>query len=144
MRTPDWKECVAAYGVQQDPRDVLLDSAMRSGYVRCAMTSQCTPVAIFGVMQTTLLGRQGSIWLIATGEFERHARFSLRMGRRLIPKLLENYDELVNYVHSDNRASLNWLRHLDFEIAPAAPYGVAKQLFHRVTRRAERCAMQVS
>lgn len=144
MRTPDWKECVATYGVRHDPRDVLHDSVKNSNYVRCAMTPQCTPVAVFGVMSTSLLGRQGSIWMIATGEFDRHAKFSLQLGRRLIPKLLENFDELVNYVHSDNRANLNWLRHMGFEIEAAAPYGVAKQLFHRVTRRAERCAMQIS
>ena len=84
------------------------------------------------------------MWLIATASFERHARTSLRLGRRILPKLLENFDELVNYVRVDNRASLNWLKHLGFEISEAVPYGAAKQLFHRVERRAERCAMRRS
>lgn len=142
MRPGDWEECEAAYGRCNSPRDVLFDSVARSEFVRCAMTRDGEPVAIFGVMATSFLSKQGSIWMIATPAFARHTRESIRLARRLLPRLHADFGELVNYVYHKNHASLRWLARLGFDVRPAAPYGAYRQPFHQVVKRVDACATQ--
>lgn len=142
MRTADWEECALTYGPLTDPSDILKSSVERSDWSRCVMTREGEPVAVFGVMATSFLGKQGSAWMIATARFECYPRQSLQLARRFLPELQARFGELVNYVYHENHTNLRWLSRIGFNIHPAAPYGASHRLFHRVVLEADPCAMR--
>ena len=145
MRSSDWEECERTYGLFMSPADRLKLSVQASLKAWCAIDIAAhEPIAVFGVQSFALLGSVGAAWMIATPKVEAHPRAMLEIGRRYVDKMHEHFDTLVNYVIQGHSDSLCWLKHLGFEILPAAPYGAEKALFHQVIRHKgpARCVTQ--
>lgn len=74
------------------------------------------PVVIYGIVPRSLLGGEGSPWLVATDQiFEPDvARAFARHCRPALAELSEGFDYLWNLVHTDNAAAIRWLGWLGF------------------------------
>lgn len=144
MRPADAAECLATYGPCVDPGTMLRISVRISTRAWAVRTVGGTPLAVFGVSPYTLLGNVGAVWMIGTPPVEDLKRHLLVLGREYVGRMLTMFDELTNFVSVEHTHSLTWLRHLGFTIAPAAPYGAGRHLFHQVTRKASRCATLTS
>lgn len=109
-------------------RDALALSYDRSAEA-LTLVHRRQPVAMFGVSrQTLLLG--GTIWMLATRDFEQIRFPFARYCRQVIGVWLDRYGYLENYVDARNTLSLHWLRWCGFTIEQAAPLGALGLPFH--------------
>ena len=88
-------------------------------------------LCVFGLARPTLLSPEGIPWLIGTRELPRHYSALAYEARRYIAHWQSTSTHLYNYVGTQNRASVLWLRRLGFTIGPAEPHGVNGEMFHR-------------
>ncbi len=90
------------------------------------------PVCMFGVCPIDILGGIGSPWLLGTDEIKRYALSFLRLNKQYLPKMLELFPRLVNYVDVRNTVSIRWLKWLGFKLDPEpVPYGIWGMPFYR-------------
>jgi hypothetical protein len=87
--------------------------------------------AVYGVTAHTILGSRGIPWMLATDVVQRVPRLFLRSSRICFATMMHDFDYLENYVLSENKTSVKWLKWLGFTIEPSEPYGVEKKLFNR-------------
>jgi hypothetical protein len=80
-------------------------------------------------------GGEGCPWFLGTPVVRRRARSLMRPAAAYIARMLRVYPVLLNFVHAENTVAVAWLRHLKFEVQPAAPYGSRGALFHRFEMR---------
>lgn len=99
------------------------------------------PIVIFGVVPESFLGNRGSVWLLATDDFEKIHKILMKYSKQFIDYMLRHYPDLANHVDARNRVTLNWLKWCGAEIEEAQPFGVDKIPFHRFQfRRTITCA----
>lgn len=79
------------------------------------------------------LRQHGVPWLLCTDELmDDHWRSLARDSQYWVNVLLEDYLTLSNCVHTRNKAHLNWLRWIGFEISDKPiNFGVKGELFYR-------------
>lgn len=77
-----------------------------------------------GVVTTSLIDREGAIWLLATDEAAKHRRAFVRFPKRFLPLIHKHYTMLHNKVHADNRLAIRWLEYLGFKIGLADGQGM--------------------
>jgi hypothetical protein len=100
------------------------------------------PVCMFGVSPVDILGGVGSPWLLGTDEIKKHAVTFLKLNRLYIPKMLDLFPLLVNYVDVRNAVSIRWLRWLGFAVDDkAVPYGIWGMPFYRFEMRLKKNLM---
>jgi hypothetical protein len=98
------------------------------------------PLICFGINPLSLLGDKAILWLLSTERIKDiNIRF-VRNCRKFINYFLEMYPILVNYVDSDNKITLDWIKFLGGEIDKAEPYGYEQRPFHKFTFRRIKCA----
>lgn len=130
LRRSDVEEIWAASA--SGPNDALLRAVEAGGW---AGTVDGQVEAIFGVAPLTLLGGVGCIYLLGSDAIERHAVPFLRLSRRYVGAMREDYAVLTNWVDARNETSIRWLRWLGFAIMSPAPFGPFGLPFHRFEMR---------
>jgi ribosomal protein S18 acetylase RimI-like enzyme len=113
MRAIDRAECEAfGHTAKQALRAGLLTSAKSW----TAMVDD-QPEAMFGVVETSLIGRQGTVWLLGTDEVYRHGRELVMWGPGMISRLSDSRLTLRNLVSSQNTQAIRLLKRWGFEVA---------------------------
>ena len=112
MRSIDRLECEA---LGRSPKNALrwgiatsleAFTALRDGF----------PIAIIGVVPTSLVNRRGTIWMLGTDDVFRSGKALLRYGPQLINRWLETFEVLENVISIDNAPALNLLQRLGFTL----------------------------
>ena len=133
IRQSDRNELLAANGRTD------MGEAMRVGLAfstsAFAGLADDLPICAFGVAPASILGRQGTPWMIGTPELPSHALPVLRLSRGVVANWRDQWPLLVNYVDARNTTSIRWLKWLGFCVMPAQPYGKLGMLFHRFEMR---------
>ena len=127
LRTADIRELEAGSGAE--PLAALLVSLRRSTEA-WAGTVDDEVACIFGVGPLSLLGGEGSPWLLGADLIERNAFAFARRNRAVVARWLRTYPVLRNYVDARNRQAIRWLGWLGFTLLPAVPFGVSRLPFH--------------
>ncbi len=76
------------------------------------------PEAMLGVVTSSLLDREGVIWMLVSEKGAAQKRALLSLPAVVLPAIHKHYDILHNRVHSSNRRAIRWLAYLGFEIGP--------------------------
>ncbi len=130
MSDADRAEVAASVGIS--PREALVQSLEASVLAWTGMVGDSRPVCMYGVSPIDILGGVGSPWLLGTGDLPRHAKTFLKFNREYIPKMLEVFPVLVNWVDARHVAAIRWLNRLgfQFDVEPVA-YGPWGMPFYR-------------
>jgi len=129
MAKADVEEVAAAVGM--GPYRALEDSLNRSAVAWTGLVDE-RPVCMFGVSPIDILGGVGSPWLLGTGEIRKHAKTFLKLNRVYVPKMLELFPHLINYVDARHEVAIRWLKWLGFRFDPEPiPYGMWEMDFYR-------------
>lgn len=86
--------------------------------------------AIFGVGPLSILGGQGSPWLLGTNLIDKNAGAFIRRSMPYIQRMLEAFPHLTNHVDARNTRSIKWLKRVGFTVHPAVPHGPYRMPFH--------------
>lgn len=89
------------------------------------------PAALLGVVTVSVLDNVGSPWMLATDRAEDFPRAFIAYGRAYTRIMLGEYDVLENHVDARNTRAVAWLKHLGYDVAPAAPHGPLGLPFHQ-------------
>ncbi len=87
-------------------------------------------LAMFGVVTTTALSRDGCPWLLGSQEVGAHGRAFARFSKEYIRLIAPRYDTLANFVDANYPEAIRWVRWMGFKIEPAAPFGPEGAPFH--------------
>lgn len=112
LRGADRREIHAAFG---RPADAILRAGFGNARRCWSVLADGRPVAMFGVGRRRD-PRVGTVWLLASDEFERFGSQLLREGSYWVDILMAGHDVLANFVAADNRVALRWLTWLGFEL----------------------------
>ena len=122
LRFEDKQEILANSG--QLPYYALLRGYVHSEVCFTIIDKENIPVGMFGV------GKEGTIWLLATNDIHR-IRFSfLRESRKVIDFLNQKYPLLWNYVDCRNELHIRWLKWCGFSFLRKIPNGKLQQPFY--------------
>lgn len=94
------------------------------------------PEGMLGVVTSSMLDREGTIWMLLTDRGAAQRRALLRLPAVVLPAIHKHYDILHNKVHSSNRRVIRWLEHLGFEV------GAEELVRGEPMRKFQRCAIQ--
>lgn len=133
LRPADLAECLA-YG-RGDVSAGIESSVARSPLCWTAFIDG-ELAAILGCGLVSMMGGVGSPWMLGTPVLDKHARVLVRATPEYIAKMLNAFPHLVNFVHTENKTSMRWLRRLGFTLRDAVPYGAKGELFHPFEMRA--------
>jgi len=125
MREADVQEVWASDNLT--PEEAIVSSFKASTI--CCTIENGQPIAMFGVVPKGLVGKSGTIWMLATDAIEKIKYKFLKYNRKFIGGILEQYPYLHNFVDARNQRSINWLRFCGAEIDPPEPYGAERQPF---------------
>ena len=78
---------------------------------------------MFGVAPMSVLGHNGSAWLLATPELAKVARVFVVESRLYVRRMLEVFPVVMNFVDQRNAVSLRWLRWLGARFDEPRAYG---------------------
>lgn len=118
LRTEDVAEIVAFSG------ETALN-ALGRGYVNSA---KCFTVefegrasAMFGVAESPIMPRFGTIWLLGTNDIPLFSRQFLRQSSEWLAEIMKGYDIVGNLVDERNESHIRWLRWLEFDFIARHP-----------------------
>lgn len=89
------------------------------------------PVAIFGVTRQTGPMSVGVIWLLGTTEFHKYTMKFARYCKEVFERMIAGYSYVFNYIHEENKVSIEWLKWLGFRIYDGQPVGHKGAIFHK-------------
>lgn len=114
MREIDRKEC--QWG-GHSPKDALR-LGLRGSLVAFTVLVDGKPEAMFGVVTTSFLYGEGSIWLLMTDIGAKQGKALVRFGKIYTRAFFNHYNLLHNHVHADNHKAVRWLTRLGFVVGP--------------------------
>ena len=114
------------------PYGALLVSVEASDHL-AMVVADGEPIAVLGLKVHDILTGSGVPWLLGTESALKHKRQFFELSPPVIQDMLNQCPKLFNYVHTENRVSIRWLKWLGFEIEEAEPFGPEGELFHRFT-----------
>jgi len=133
MAQADRDEVQASGG--HGPYRALADSLERSAAAWTGMVND-EPVRMFGVTPIDILTGIGSPWLLGTDQVKRYGYTFLKLNKKYVPKMLELFPRLVNYVDARHEVAIRWLKWLGFEMdSEPVAYGVWGMPFYRFEMR---------
>lgn len=116
MREADRREVWASH--RHTPEEALRASLQRSELAWTALLDG-EPVLMWGVTPaTSIIGKTGVPWLLASDGMFRIWRKVARHSREFVARMQERYPRLQNRVHALNHISLCWLSWCGFVIEP--------------------------
>lgn len=89
------------------------------------------PVCIFGITPQDGPLSTGVIWMLATIDFHKYLRKFSAYCRKFFQEMISEYSYLFNYIHSENKVSIRWLKSLGFDIHDAKIIGHKGASFHK-------------
>lgn len=128
MRQADADEVAASHG--HTPLKALQAGIKVSDFV-VAVVIDGEPVAIFGLSRCNPVTGSGVPWLLSSENALKHKREFLLQSPKVIEQMLNVCPYLFNFVHTENRTSVRWLKWLGFTIEESRPFGKKGELFHR-------------
>lgn len=128
MREIDRRECAV---MGHTPKEALRLS-LRFSTLAYTAKIDGKAEAMFGVSTVSLLGGEGSPWLLMTDAAVKRARALLVEGRRYSVLFQTIFPTLSNHVHADNHVAIRWLQRLGYDIGePVDMNGHSMRLFER-------------
>lgn len=128
MRPEDVVEVYAT--ANMDPHEALMIEHHGAADYRTIGTADGIPVAIFGLTVHNPLTRLGVPWMLSATQILDYKKDILRYSPQVVDNMLDICPKLLNYVHTENKLSIRWLKWLGFKIEDPVPYGVNGELFH--------------
>lgn len=128
LREADVLELKAAYGEGVDVLTRLVRSYRSSAEVWVGSVDG-VPTAIFGYVK---MAHVGVPWMVATDDFKKSARSSIRHWYPLLDHINQQCPILLNYVHAENGDAIRWLTYMGFNLLPSVPMGNSR--FHPFVR----------
>lgn len=126
LRESDKRELAAT--TDAEPLDVLLEAIEISSLAWAAERHGHCQV-LFGTAPV-IPETMGSIWLLASPDIYRWRKEFMRLSRKYVDRMHEDYMVLTNFVDDRNRASQAWLRRLGFQTGAHEPeWGVQRLPF---------------
>lgn len=125
---PEDAEEVRALGQPSAMR--MLYRAWRLSVIRRTALVDGEVAACWGVLGS-MMGGEGTPWLLTTPAIERVPVAFAREGRREAAEMLAAYPRLVNYVHAPYRRAIGFLKIVGFSIDEAEPILPTGEYFHR-------------
>lgn len=119
MRQADVRE-VLRMGRVADPFVALAEGVQESEVALAAYTPRGI-ACVIGVYRPSLLGLDGTIWLLGHDDLEKYAVRFLKESRRVLRHLTASYSRLENYVDVENTLTIRWLEWLGFTIDRGSP-----------------------
>jgi hypothetical protein len=127
MRDEDVKEVWASN--RYTPFEAL-DSSVEASDFSTVVVIDGVPCSVFGLLVSDILTGTGVPWLLSSSEILKHKSELLRQSPRIISEMLTISPKLNNYVHTENKVSIQWLQWLGFKVEAAIPYGRDGEMFH--------------
>ncbi len=99
---------------------------------------------IWGVSEPSVIHRRASAWLLTSQVVERYPVAFWKLCLRELPRLLERFGALWNFMDVRHTKAIRWAERLGFELDDPAPYGALGALFRRfvITQEGFACALQ--
>ena len=138
MREIDRLECALA---GHTPKEALRASLNASALAWTAKVDG-RPEAMFGASTVSLLGQEGSPWLLLTDVGARQAKTLVAAGRRYSDLMQRAFPLLANVVHADNAVAIRWLQRLGYGMSE--PFDAGGHMMRRFERRGEPCANRLA
>lgn len=98
-------------------------------------------VCIFGVAPLSMVTGSGSPWMVATPDVYKHRLAFLRESRRWVRVMRSMFPLLWNCTAAGNKAGIEWLQWLGFNVKEPEPMGRFNEPFHRFEMEGT-CAMR--
>lgn len=108
-----------------------LRQGLKASKLTAIVTIDDTPCVMLGLTESCILTGAGVPWLLGTDLALKHRSQFMKLAPPVIAEMMTVCPYLYNYVHCDNKVSINWLSRLGFTIEDAQPYGVNGELFHK-------------
>lgn len=132
MAAIDAKECRT---MGHSPKEALR-LGLRQSTVAGTVMLDGQPIAMFGVVTSSLITGAGRVWLLMTDEARAQSKALVVLGRKITEALHNEFDILHNHVHADNRRAVRWLRFLGYEVGPVVEIrGEKMRYFERCVTR---------
>lgn len=129
LREADHRELLAASG--RNVLGTLIESVKMSQHTLC-VTDENGNVLLLSGCGASQNPRWGIPWMVCTPEAEKHAVRLVRDAKAYVAEWASHFDALFNYVHSENRKSIEWLTRLGFTVSPTVTaFGPRGAAFHR-------------
>ena len=128
MREADAIEVWAAY--RHTPIEAL-ELSIKNSYTCMIVYGDDVPLTALGLVLRGFLSDTGVPWLLSAEQALDHRKEFLRLSPPVIDKMLQIRPKLVNYVHTENKLSIRWLKWLGFIIENPEPMKTTGELFHR-------------
>ena len=130
LREQDKTEVRLSHGLS--PVEACIESYINSNVIQAIEGDDGDPVGITGLVGSY-------IWLLGTDKLTatKNHRWQLCVhGREWVEYCLDTAGGMIeNYVYSENKLSIRWLKHLGFIVEEPKPYGVADQMFCHFWRK---------
>lgn len=111
LRAIDRLEC----RLSDYPDDIAASLSVALSHCAWTVREDGTPICMFGVVP--LLPGVGSLWLLATDEFDEHHKDLLRISPPQVARLHSHFPTLMVHVARENEKSRRFLRWLGFREA---------------------------
>ena len=85
----------------------------------------------WGVARESILAEESLIWLLSTPVMTKAPVLAARRTKHELMKLLDVYPKLMNYVDSEYKLCVRWLRWLGFTVESPQPVGIRGGMFSR-------------
>ena len=138
MRRVDVQELRAA-GVK-DIYGAVAQSVTVKGPSWAAVDKDNNLIALFGFAEYRTLGRHAVPWLMGTDRLARHSKSLIKLSKTMCDTLMSSqYNTLSNYVWSENKPSIQYLKAIGFDIDKegGAVLSSTGQTFYRFRRNNE-------
>lgn len=137
MRQHDIDEIYAAR--RMTPYAALYEGFIASNLCLTGLDKQGRLLGMFGVTQDYENVRYHVPWLLASDKIEKQWIAFLRTSKLLLPRLLQTYGRLRNYIDARNTKSIAWLKYLGFDMEEPKPYGALGLPFILFHKEAKQC-----
>jgi hypothetical protein len=128
MRQADVDEVWLA--ARHTPIEALTDGWDRSNR-SVVVTVDDQPCVMIGLVIRDTLSGIGIPWLLGTDAALKHRREFINSVKPVMDEMLSECWMLYNWVHSENRESIRWLKRIGFTVEDPQPYGFDNAMFHK-------------
>lgn len=88
-------------------------------------------IAIFGVTPVDDRKNVGVVWMLGTTFFDNYFVTFIRECKNVFEQVVKDYDYVFNYVYTENKKSIEWLKMLGFKVRDAEPIGINGSNFNK-------------
>jgi hypothetical protein len=119
---------------RRDPVTSMM-SAWRRGRETWALLSDDTVVAMYGVIDVSLVSDGGRPWNFSCQDVGKYAKSFIKESVRIEKEWADKYSFLTNYVDSRHTKAVRWIKWLGYTLDNPIPIGPEKVPFFRFWKR---------